>query len=62
VSSSSDFIYQARRLGLETVADILEADIGQLKKRKGFSYLWYADLLNLLKKEHLFDVFQARLF
>ena len=61
LSVSRSFVNQAKRLGLETLADIMEADIAQLKKKAAFTYLWYADLLNLLKRLHLFDEFQDKL-
>lgn len=58
---SPDFLARAKMLGLETIGDIMEADLLRLKKQKEFSYLWYADLLNLLKKIDLLDEFQSRL-
>lgn len=56
-----DFIRQAKTLGLETLSDILEANLPELKRKKEFSYLWYADLLNLLKELNLLDQFQKGL-
>jgi len=48
-------------LGLETLSDILAANFPELKRKKEFSYLWYADMLNLLKELNLLDQFQNRL-
>jgi hypothetical protein len=53
-----DFIRRAKMLGLETLSDILDADFPLLKRKRDFSYLWYADLLNLLKELDLLDQFQ----
>ncbi|MGO1243923.1 MAG: hypothetical protein ACTJHT_10165 [Sphingobacterium sp.] len=54
------FVEQARRLGLVTLGDILEARVEVLSKKKDFSYTWYADLLTLLKKHGLLGEFQNR--
>lgn len=54
------FIEQARRLGLLTLGDILDARVEALSKKKDFSYTWYADLLALLKKHELLGEFQNR--
>ncbi len=58
---TADFTRRAKLLGLLTLSDILDANFPELKRKKEFSYVWYADLLNLLKKMDLLDQFQDRL-
>lgn len=58
----NDFLKKASLLGLETLGDIMDADFSSLKRRGEFSYLWYADLLNLLKEHDLLGEFQDKLF
>ena len=55
------FLRKASLLGLETLGDIMDADFSSLKQRREFSYLWYADLLNLLKDNDLLGEFQDKL-
>ncbi len=57
-----EFKAQAARMGINCLKDVLEQDARQLKAHPAFSYLWYADLLDLLKKENLLDAFQDKLF
>lgn len=54
------FVEQSNRLGLFTLANILDAKIETLSKQKDFSYTWYADLLALLKQHGLLAEFQNR--
>ena len=58
--SDADFVERARRLGLETLGDVLDVRLPPLRKKKDFSYMWYAELLELLKEQGLLDEFQHR--
>ena len=52
----------AKNLGIFTLKDLMEIDIRDLKAKSGFTYSWYADLLEILKKENLMDEFQSKLY
>ena len=52
------FIEQAGRLGLQTIADMMAVNLNSLKKHSAFSYLWYINMLDLLKKHQLLRKFQ----
>lgn len=54
------FVEQCRRLGLATLNDILDSSLESLTKKKDFTYTWYANLLEFLKEQGLFDEFQQR--
>ncbi|MFD2964358.1 MULTISPECIES: hypothetical protein [Olivibacter] len=54
------FVEQSRRLGLVTLADVINSKIETLSKKKDFTYTWYADLLTLLKEQGLLSEFQQR--
>lgn len=54
------FVEQSNRLGLFTLANIMESKLEILSKKKDFSYTWYADLLALLKEHGLLSEFQER--
>jgi hypothetical protein len=55
---NSLFIQQAERLGLFNLDDLMKVNLAKLKRHKDFSYLWYADMLNLLKEQDLLRKFQ----
>lgn len=55
-----EFIQRARRMGLETIGDIMDIKLPELRKNKDFTYLWYADLLAMLEKHELLQEFQRR--
>ena len=61
LNMSEAFVERSGRLGLATLADIMAADFRLLKKKRDFSYMWYADLLNMLKQRELLDEFQQKL-
>ncbi|MGF7079744.1 hypothetical protein [Mucilaginibacter sp. UYCu711] len=54
------FIEQSERLGIGTLEDVMSLNLNQLKRQKEFTYLWYHDLLNLLKKHDLLLLFQEK--
>jgi len=54
------FIEQSHSMGLFTLANILDSRLDALTKKKAFSYSWYGDLLDLLKKHDLLGEFQKR--
>ena len=58
--SDAAFVERARRLGLETIGDVLDVRLPQLRKKKDFSYLWYAELVQLLEEQGLLDEFERR--
>ncbi|WP_185210772.1 hypothetical protein [Sphingobacterium mizutaii] len=55
-----DFIQRARRMGLETLGDIMDIKLPDLRKKKDFSYMWYASLLEMLEERGLLEEFQRR--
>lgn len=54
------FVEQCRRLGLATLSDVLDCRLETLIKEKDFTYIWYHDLLDLLKEHGLLSEFQQR--
>lgn len=58
---SDDFRQRAASMGIHCLQDVLDQELRKLKAHPEFNYLWYADLLNLLKTEGLLDEFQDRL-
>jgi hypothetical protein len=52
------FTDQAERLGLKSLYDVMQADFKRIKEDKEFSYIWYSELLSLLKKKGLLHRFQ----
>jgi hypothetical protein len=57
---SKDFIEQAQKLGISSLKDVMQADFNSIKQHKDFSYIWYGDLLTLLKKKELLHQFQEK--
>lgn len=55
-----EFIQRARRMGLETLGDIMDIKLPDLRKKKDFSYMWYAALLEMLEERGLLEEFQRR--
>lgn len=60
LKTDADFLMRAKRMGLETLADIMETKLLILRKKKDFSYIWYASLLELLKEHGLLEEFERR--
>lgn len=56
----SDFVKQAKSMGLETLGDIMDMKLPDLRKNKGFTYIWYATMLEILEKQGLLDEFERR--
>lgn len=54
------FIREAESLGLHKLGDLLEVNLIHLKKHKNFNFLWYADMLDLLKDQGLLRQFQEK--
>ena len=59
---SAEFIAQAEKLDLYTLDDVLHMDLRRLQAQEDFDYVWYAELLQILKDEDLLREFQDRLF
>lgn len=55
-----EFIQRAKRLGLETLGDVMGVKLPDLRKKKDFSYIWYASLLEILEEHGLLEEFQRR--
>ncbi|MBB1644546.1 MULTISPECIES: hypothetical protein [Sphingobacterium] len=60
IQSDVEFIQRAKRMGLETLGDIMDIKLPDLRKKKDFTYLWYADLLAMLDKRGLLEEFERR--
>ncbi len=60
LKTDSEFLMRAKRMGLETLADIMETKLPELRKKQDFSYVWYASLLELLKEQGLLEEFERR--
>ena len=54
----NQFIQQAERLGLHNLGDVMKVNLEKLKKHKEFTFMWYADMLDLLKEQGLLRQFQ----
>ena len=59
---SAEFIAQAEKLDLYTLHDVLHMNLRKLLAQEDFHYVWYAELLQILKDEDLLREFQDRLF
>jgi len=59
---SAEFIAQAEKLDLYTLHDVLHMDLRRMQAQEDFDYVWYAELLQILKDEDLLREFQDRLF
>lgn len=55
-----NFIRRAKRLGLETLEDVMTMSLSNLRTHSDFSYIWYATLLEVLEKHQLLEEFQRR--
>ncbi|WP_324759089.1 hypothetical protein [Sphingobacterium thalpophilum] len=60
LSLDTDFIKQAKGMGLETLGDIMTTKLPDLRKKKGFNYIWYAALLEILESQGLLEEFERR--
>lgn len=54
------FVQQAEKLGLVKLGDLMEVKLSSLKGHKEFSFLWYSDMLDLLKEQGLLRQFQEK--
>ena len=59
---SAEFIAQAEKFDLYTLHDVLHMDLRRMQAQEDFDYVWYAELLQILKDEDLLREFQDRLF
>lgn len=55
------FKAQAKKMGISTLRDIMAMGISKLKAHPEFTYIWYTDMLQILKQENLLDLFQNQL-
>ncbi|MFE2861684.1 hypothetical protein [Sphingobacterium multivorum] len=60
LSIDADFIKQAKKMGLETIEDIMAIKLLDLRKKKSFNYTWYSSMLGILEKQGLLEEFQRR--
>lgn len=58
---SDDFRQRAASMNIHCLQDVLDQNLSEIKAHPAFNYIWYTDLLSLLKKEGLLDEFQDRL-
>lgn len=56
----ANFIKQAKGMGLETLGDIMDIKLPDLRKKKGFNYIWYSALLEILERLGLLEEFERR--
>lgn len=61
VEASTEFKKKAAELGLVKLKDVLTIELNKLKAKPQFTYMWYTELLRVLKQENLLDQFQSRL-
>jgi hypothetical protein len=61
LDASNEFKLRAASMGINCLQDVLDKSTQELKSHPLFTYLWYADLLKLLKHEGLLDEFQDKL-
>ncbi|WP_286778647.1 MULTISPECIES: hypothetical protein [Sphingobacterium] len=55
-----DFLDRSTILGMNTLEDIMNVNLPELRKDKNFNYIWYSDLLLLLERAGLLDEFEKR--
>ena len=55
---STKFYRQSRKMGFETIGEMAELGMNGLIQRPHFTYLWLAELLQLLKKYRLEELLQ----
>ncbi|HBI90713.1 MULTISPECIES: hypothetical protein [Sphingobacterium] len=55
-----DFLDRSNILGMNTLEDIMNVNLAELRKDKNFNYIWYSDLLLLLEKTGLLDEFEKK--
>ncbi|QRQ60024.1 MULTISPECIES: hypothetical protein [Sphingobacterium] len=55
-----DFLDRSNILGMNTLEDIMNVNLPELRKDKNFNYIWYSDLLLLLERAGLLDEFEKR--
>jgi len=56
------FKIQAKKLGINFLKDVINLNLAELKADPNFTYIWYTDLLQILKSEGLLDFFQEKLY
>lgn len=58
----NSFIQRAEKLGLVNLGDLMDVKLANLKRHKEFSFLWYSEMLDLLKEQGLLRKFQEKQF
>jgi hypothetical protein len=58
----NNFIQRAEKLGLFKLGDLMDVKVANLKRNKEFNFLWYSEMLDLLKQQGLLRKFQLRQF
>jgi hypothetical protein len=56
---STRFYRQSRRMGFETVGEMIGLGMNGLVQRPHFTWLWMSELLQLLKAYHLEELLQG---
>lgn len=60
LNTNADFIKQAKMMGVSTLGDLMDIKLPNLRNKKGFTYIWYATMLEILEKQGLLEEFERR--
>jgi hypothetical protein len=58
---AGEFIERAEKLGFHNLSDLLSVNLATLKTHREFNYMWYAEMLAMLKSHGLLHEFQRRI-
>ncbi|MEZ2334730.1 hypothetical protein AB6735_03810 [Mucilaginibacter sp. RCC_168] len=57
---AGEFVERAEKLGIFNLGDLMSVNLAKLKAHREFNYLWYAEMLTMLKGQGLLHEFQKR--
>jgi hypothetical protein len=57
---ANEFVERAEKLGLFNLGDLMSVNLAKLKSHRDFNYMWYAEMLTMLKGHGLLHEFQKR--
>ncbi|SHM93167.1 hypothetical protein [Mucilaginibacter sp. OK098] len=57
---AGEFTERAEKLGLLNLGDLMSVNLAKLKAHRDFNYIWYAEMLRMLKSQGLLHEFQKR--
>ena len=57
---AGEFTERAEKLGLFNLGDLMSVNLAKLKAHREFNYMWYAEMLTMLKNHGLLNEFQKR--